>query len=669
MKLKKTESDWIWISFKYENIPTFCFICGLLGHSEKFCARLFDTPAEKIIKPYGIWMKAPLSKQVKPIGAQWLHSGGGIGGDGSEVISQSDTQGMTAGLLPTISGNITRIDMNIMKLKQTGDNRGIRLNESMQISSKSGGNIISSNAREGNVVGQEVIEDFEGDNNGLNVMDLKRRRLTQPSGKGLNESIDTVMIQSENDDPKNLQKAGLEVGKRPNFIFLCETLCDDNKVQSLRRGLGYGGSFSVACQGRGGGLAMLWRDVDEAEVMGYSQNHIDITTRVAGMIEWRLTGLYGEPNRSLRENTWNLMRILKDRSNLPWVLMGDFNNVTSQADKRGGLAYPNRLVEGFQSAISDCNMFEIDLLGHQFTWERGRGTDNWAEVRLDRAFGDTRWMDSFQGAKLFNMDFVTSDHCPILLDPGVREVVRGQKVFRFENAWTKEPVCAQIVKEVWDIERITKARQTIKHLQGCRDEAACSRFQEAKQRLADILDQREIYWRQRSKQLWLKSGNKNTKYFHASANSRHKNNLIHKLKNDSGDWVDWDHGLANVIVDYFSEIFASSEVRWQEVIECIHPTISENDNIELLQEITGEEVRKALFSMNLDKSPGPDGMTPAFYQKYWQVMGRDVIQLVRDFFVSGTMPVNLNDTVRSHYHCRGGEYSVYYNQIELQELK
>ncbi|XP_074377829.1 uncharacterized protein LOC141719355 [Apium graveolens] len=44
MKIKKSAEDWYWITFKYENAPTFCFICGILGHSEKFCSRLFHTP-------------------------------------------------------------------------------------------------------------------------------------------------------------------------------------------------------------------------------------------------------------------------------------------------------------------------------------------------------------------------------------------------------------------------------------------------------------------------------------------------------------------------------------------------------------------------------------------------------------------------------------------------
>lgn len=72
MKIRKTGDGWEWIMFKYENVPTFCFICGLIGHSEKYCSYLFDTPESEIVKPYGVWMRAPLRRQTKLTGAKWL---------------------------------------------------------------------------------------------------------------------------------------------------------------------------------------------------------------------------------------------------------------------------------------------------------------------------------------------------------------------------------------------------------------------------------------------------------------------------------------------------------------------------------------------------------------------------------------------------------------------
>lgn len=75
MKVRKAGDGWEWIMFKYENLPTFCFICGLLGHSEKFCSVLFEKTEEEITKPYGVWMRAPLRRQTKLIGAKWLKEG------------------------------------------------------------------------------------------------------------------------------------------------------------------------------------------------------------------------------------------------------------------------------------------------------------------------------------------------------------------------------------------------------------------------------------------------------------------------------------------------------------------------------------------------------------------------------------------------------------------
>lgn len=71
---------------------------------------------------------------------------------------------------------------------------------------------------------------------------------------------------------------------------------------------------------------MLWRDKDDAEIIGYPTNHIDIIVRLDDILVWRLTGIFGEPNRNLRHNTWNLLKGLKGLYDLPWCVIGDFNN-------------------------------------------------------------------------------------------------------------------------------------------------------------------------------------------------------------------------------------------------------------------------------------------------------------------------------------------------------
>ncbi|XP_060969491.1 uncharacterized protein LOC133036775 [Cannabis sativa] len=223
--------------------------------------------------------------------------------------------------------------------------------------------------------------------------------------------------------------------KKPKFLFLCETLCKKDLVERLRVKLGFEGSFSVDASGRKGGLALFWKIYEEANLLSFSPNHIDVEVRIRGMSTWRLTGFYGEPNRRQRDQTWTLLRSLHSESSLPWCIIDDFNNISTHSDKRGGHLYPTSLIDGFQSVIDDCNLIDLDLRGYPFTWDRGRGTGHCVEIRLDKAIFSLSWLDTFTEATLTNIGFSNSDHTPIILQPDSHHSTITAPHFRYENVW------------------------------------------------------------------------------------------------------------------------------------------------------------------------------------------------------------------------------------------
>ncbi|KAL8088671.1 hypothetical protein AgCh_038446 [Apium graveolens] len=221
------------------------------------------------------------------------------------------------------------------------------------------------------------------------------------------------------------------------------------------------------------------------------------------------------------------------------------------------------------------------------------------EIILDRALTNESWLNNFPMAKLHNLEGAPSDHSAILLVPQVLNRGARKYRFKFENAWLTEPMCEQL---------------------------------------------REIFWRQRSKQLWLQDGDKNSKYFHKTASGRRRNNHIQKLQDDNGNWLDWEHGLPELVKSYFNNLFKASNTEYEEVLERVSCSITDIQNAELLRPVVEEEVKAALFQMNPDKVPGPDGMTPAFFQRHWRIVGENVVKVVQEFFTKGDLNSDLNVT-------------------------
>lgn len=51
MKIRKAGDARHYFTFKYENVSTLCFICGMIRHSDKFFNQLFVTPEHEVTRP------------------------------------------------------------------------------------------------------------------------------------------------------------------------------------------------------------------------------------------------------------------------------------------------------------------------------------------------------------------------------------------------------------------------------------------------------------------------------------------------------------------------------------------------------------------------------------------------------------------------------------------
>lgn len=72
--------------------------------------------------------------------------------------------------------------------------------------------------------------------------------------------------------------------------------------------------------------------------------------------------------------------------------------------------------------------------------------------------------------------------------------------------------------------------------------------------------------------------------------------------------------------------------------------VSQAQNEMMMAPIEDEEVKQALFHMHPGKSLGPDGMSPGFYQKFWPIVGNDIVHMVRKFYEDGILSTQLTNT-------------------------
>ncbi|KAL5568617.1 hypothetical protein UlMin_025192 [Ulmus minor] len=149
---------------------------------------------------------------------------------------------------------------------------------------------------------------------------------------------------------------------------------------------------------------------------------------------------------------------------------------------------------------------------------------------------------------------------------------------------------------------------------GIMNENNKERDKSLRRQLEELLKREELLWFQKSSVRWVLEGDRCTKFFFISTLVRRRHNKIEKIRLDNGVWLT-----------------SREDIRWPFKINSMR--CMDNKNLLLIPDST--EIKNVVFTMGDYKAPGPDGLPAVFFKTYWSTVGRDVICMVRHFFLSG----------------------------------
>ena len=157
----------------------------------------------------------------------------------------------------------------------------------------------------------------------------------------------------------------------------------------------------------------------------------------------------------------------------------------------------------------------------------------------------------------------------------------------------------------------------------------------------DVLE--ETSWRQKSREIWLKEGDRNTRFFHRMAHSHRRRNTILQL-NIKGELVREEEALRQGIANAFESLLIDLG-EWRANHAGLTFSKIGASQAEIPEKTCSEiKVFSTLNDLNGDKAPRPDWYTMVFWQFDSTTVKEEIMLMFKDFFESGKFVRSMNST-------------------------
>ncbi|XP_020595831.1 uncharacterized protein LOC110035859 [Phalaenopsis equestris] len=261
------------------------------------------------------------------------------------------------------------------------------------------------------------------------------------------------------------------------------------------------------------------------------------------------TFIYAGCTKDARKELWNRLINISQQMSSSWVVGGDFNCITSIAEKSGGRV-PNLVkMNNFSDNIHRAGLFDLGFKGPAFTWKRGAIWE-----RFDRMLVNDAWFNHFLLTFVTHLSLAGSDHRPILISISHPDLIIKLSLLQIKTAkalrkWSWETfgnVHAKVQEAENEVNRLEHEEQ-IDNVEEKELLTAQNNF------LSDIEYQEKIL-KQKAAMNIFTDGDRNTVFYHAYIKYKRKCNTIHAIQNANGQWLHDNAEIANDAISYYKNL-------------------------------------------------------------------------------------------------------------------
>nr|TKR98958.1 hypothetical protein D5086_0000197870 [Populus alba] len=289
-----------------------------------------------------------------------------------------------------------------------------------------------------------------------------------------------------------------------------------------------------------------------------------------------------------RRILWDDLRSWSPTS--PWLVLGDFNSLLSQADKHDGEPVSNYETSDFRQCCSDLGLTDLNYSGCHYTWTNGRV---WS--KLDRVLVNPLWsLANISVHVQFDNPGAFSDHSPATVAFFTRQSM-GKQSFKFFNMWANHDTFLDLVAAHWPYriygspmfilckrlknlkrplrdlnklhfshisERVARAEATLDSHQTIfsqdRDNIHLQAVdKQLRQGLIRLKEAERLFFSQKLKCKFLKECDQGSSFFHSLMNRKHRQSCIPAIQRHDGTITTSIDEVGATFVDFYMQLLGS----------------------------------------------------------------------------------------------------------------